>query len=110
MYRLAILDDYQGVAAGLAEWESLPNVTVTAFDRHLSGDELTERLQPFHILVAMRERTPFRRSVLETLPNLELLVTTGATNASIDLDAARERGVTVCFTGGSGTPTAEHNG
>lgn len=107
MYQLAILDDYQGVARGLADWDSLPGVVVSTFHRHLEADELVERLRPFHVVVAMRERTPFPRSVLEALPDLQLLVTTGAQNASIDLAAARDLGVVVCSTGGSGAPTAE---
>jgi phosphoglycerate dehydrogenase-like enzyme len=103
--RVAVLDDYQGVALGCADWSELE---VEVFPDHLAGDdELVERLEPFDAVVAMRERTPFTRARLARLPNLRLLVTTGMRNASIDLDAAREHGVTVCGTGSLGPPTAE---
>ena len=98
--RLAVLDDYQRVALTAADWSPLDGRTdITVFDRHL-GDEdaVVEALQGFEVLVAMRERTRFPRSVLERLPGLRLLVTTGMRNAAIDLDAARDHGVTVCGT------------
>src|SRR5262245_34307598 len=92
----AVLDDYQGVALAHADWDALRDrVEVTVFGDHVAGDDaLVERLAPFHVVVAMRERTPFTRARLERLPNLRLLVTTGMRNASIDLEAAREHGVT----------------
>jgi phosphoglycerate dehydrogenase-like enzyme len=98
--RIAVLDDYQSVAADFADWAALPEpAEVTAFDDHL-GDEdaLVARLAPFDVVVAMRERTPFPRILLERLPNLKLLVTTGMRNASIDVAAAIERGIPVCGT------------
>ena len=90
-------------------WESLGDaVAVTAFDDHVADDDaLIERLAPFEIVVAMRERTPFPRARLERLPGLKLLVTTGRANASIDMDAARELGIVVAGTGSLVTPTAE---
>jgi phosphoglycerate dehydrogenase-like enzyme len=101
MHRIAVLDDYQSVAARFADWSRLPEpADVVAFSDHLDDeDALAERLEPFDVVLAMRERTPFRRTLLERLPNLELLVTTGARNASIDVAAAGERGITVCGTG-----------
>jgi phosphoglycerate dehydrogenase-like enzyme len=108
LVRAAVLDDYQDVARDYADWDSLNGVEVTVFTDHLSDEAaVAERLAPFEIVVAMRERTPFRRSLLERLPNLQLLVTTGARNASIDLAAAAEHGVTVCATGYVSPPTAE---
>jgi phosphoglycerate dehydrogenase-like enzyme len=100
MTRLAILDDYQKVALQMADWKSLGSaVTVEAFHDTLSDqDALAERLQEFEMVVAMRERTPFRSALLERLGKLKLLVTTGVRNASIDLKAAAERGVLVCGT------------
>ena len=98
--RLAILDDYQRVALTRADWSPLEGrANITVFDRHL-GDEdaVVAALQEFDVLVAMRERTRFPRSVIERLPNLKLLVTTGMRNAAIDLEAARDHGVTVCGT------------
>lgn len=109
MLRCAILDDYQGVALGLAEWQSLAGkVDVTVFDDHLDDpDAVAARLAPFEIVVAMRERTPFDRALLARLPQLKLLVTTGMRNASIDLAAAADHGVLVCGTGSVGPSTAE---
>jgi phosphoglycerate dehydrogenase-like enzyme len=107
--RVAVLDDYQRVALQYGDWERLRGrAEVEVFADHLAGDdEVVARLAPFEVVVAMRERTPFTRERLERLENLRLLVTTGARNASIDLQAARERGVTVCGTGYFGSPTAE---
>jgi phosphoglycerate dehydrogenase-like enzyme len=103
--RIAILDDYQDVARASADWGDLD---VTAFHDHVADDDaVAERLAPFEVVVAMRERTPFTAARLERLPRLRLLVTTGMANASIDLEAARRRGVTVCGTGGLPSPTAE---
>ena len=107
--RVAMLDDYQGVALTLADWASLPpGIEVDAFGDHLTDETaIAERLRGFDIVVAMRERTPFPASLLGRLPNLRLLVTTGAWNASIDVAAATERRIVVCGTRGLGWPTAE---
>ncbi|WP_375764783.1 D-2-hydroxyacid dehydrogenase family protein [Archangium gephyra] len=107
--KIAILDDYQRVARGLADWSRLPaGSELVVFDRHLGeGAELVEALQPFEVLVLMRERTPFPAALLERLPNLRLLITTGGRNAAIDLEACRARGITVSGTGNVGAPTAE---
>ena len=107
--RVAILDDYQGVALDLAPWDDLGgDAEVVAFSDHFADDDaLAERLEPFDVVVAMRERTPFTRARLERLPNLRLLVTTGMRNASIDVAAARERGIVVSGTGGVSAATAE---
>jgi phosphoglycerate dehydrogenase-like enzyme len=103
--RVALLDDYQDVALRCADWGGLD---VTAFNDHLDDDDaLVARLEPFDAVVAMRERTPFTAARLERLPNLRLLVTTGAANAAIDVAAANARGITVCGTGYFSTPTAE---
>lgn len=109
MTRIAILDDYQNVALSLADWGRLPaEYRVTVFKDTLPpGDALVERLAPFGILCAMRERTPFPRPLLERLPRLRLLITAGMRNAAIDLEAARELGITVCGTRAPGHATAE---
>ena len=109
MHRIAVLDDYQYVAASFADWTRLPEpVEVVEFADHIDDTTtLVRRLQPFDVVIAMRERTPFPRAVLERLPNLKLLVTTGSRNASIDVAAATERGVTVCGTGAHPPGTAE---
>jgi phosphoglycerate dehydrogenase-like enzyme len=108
--RLAILDDYQDVAHGFADWSALEQdgMSVTVFrEPFASQDALVAALAGVDVVIAMRERTPFPRSVLERLPGLKLLVTTGMANASIDLPAAAEHGVTVCGTAGSPTAAPE---
>ena len=107
--RVAILDDYQGVALSSADWGVLQGRTETAvFQDHLDDeDDVATRLADFDVVVAMRERTPFPASLLSRLPRLRLLVTTGAKNASIDVAAARERGITVSGTGASAAATTE---
>jgi phosphoglycerate dehydrogenase-like enzyme len=109
MMRLAILDDYQGAALAMADWESLrPAVELRTFHNTLADEHaLVERLRDFEIVVAMRERTSFRRSLLEQLPKLKLLITTGMRNAAIDVRAAAERGIVVAGTRSLPYPTAE---
>jgi D-3-phosphoglycerate dehydrogenase len=106
--RCAILDDYQAVALGLGDWSQLKgDVEVKAFNRHLgTAENVIAALADFDILVAMRERTAFPRAVIEALPKLKLLITTGMRNASIDTQAAKARGVVVCGTGSFGSPTS----
>jgi phosphoglycerate dehydrogenase-like enzyme len=108
-FRIAVLDDYQNVALSLADWSALDErATVTVFDGHLAdSDALVERLQPFDIVCVMRERTPMTRAIIERLPKLRLIASTGSRNASIDLKAAEERGVQVVHTGYISTPTIE---
>lgn len=107
--RVALLDDYQGVALSMADWKSLPTGTeVVVFKDHLADEAaLAARLADFDIIMALRERTPFPRSLLERLPKLKLLITAGMRNASIDMKAAAERGVLVSGTAGLPYPTAE---
>lgn len=107
--RVAVLDDYQGVAAAYADWaERLPEAEVEYVRDHVADpDRLVELLAPFDVVVVMRERTPLPQAVLERLPSLRLLVTTGMRNASIDLAAARERGVVVSGTRAHPWSTAE---
>jgi D-3-phosphoglycerate dehydrogenase len=106
--RCAILDDYQNVALQMADWSKLAGeLAIEVFNEHLGGpDNVIKTLQGFDIICAMRERTPFPRQVIEKLPGLKLLITTGARNASFDVSAARERGVVVCGTPTMGNPTA----
>lgn len=107
--QVAVLDDYQEVARELGPWETLsPGAEVTFFHDHLLIDGVVrELLEGFEVIVAMRERTPFTAKRLASLPGLKLLVTTGMANASIDMDAARERGIVVTGTGSLPSPTAE---
>lgn len=107
--RIAVLDDYQDVAISLADWSVLDTrATVTVFNDHLAeSDAVVERLQPFDIVCIMRERTPITRAVIERLPKLRLISSTGSRNASIDLKAAEERGIQVLHTGYFSAPTIE---
>jgi phosphoglycerate dehydrogenase-like enzyme len=105
--RIAVLDDYQQVAASLSDWSTL-EAEIVFFPDHVSDRaELVSRLAGFDVVVAMRERTPFPRTLLEALPDLGLVVTTGSTNASIDVKAAQELGIVVSGTGALPHPTGE---
>ncbi|WP_296583771.1 D-2-hydroxyacid dehydrogenase family protein [Xanthobacter sp.] len=106
--KCVILDDYQGVATSIGDWGALSDrVEVTTIREHLTGDELASRLEGCVILIVMRERTPIPAPLLERLPDLRLLITSGMRNASIDVKAASERGVTVCGTRSFSEPPAE---
>lgn len=109
MPKVAILNDYQHVALDSADWSGLNGrVSIEVFTEHIPDpDDLVRSLQDFEIIVAMRERTPFPRSILERLPALKLLVTTGARNAAIDGAACADLGITYCGTGGQVQSTAE---
>ncbi|MFF4956475.1 D-2-hydroxyacid dehydrogenase family protein [Streptomyces sp. NPDC001222] len=105
--KIAILDDYQNVALSLADWDSL-GAQVDVFDEAFADETATvAALAGYEVVVAMRERTPFPASTLRQLPQLRLLVTTGPGNASIDVDTARQLGITVCGTGYFSYPTVE---
>jgi len=111
-HRVLVLDDYQDVCRQLGPWQQLDGLAGGPFEldvrtEHLTDDALAAALRDADIVVAMRERTPFSRAVLEKAPALKLLVTTGMANASIDVDACRERGVEVRGTTGLRTSTAE---
>ena len=105
--RCAILDDYQNVALAMADWSKVTgDIDIKVFDRHLgSADNVVAALQGFAVVCAMRERTAFPRTVIERLPDLKLLITTGMRNASIDLGAAEDHGVVVCGTEAFGNGT-----
>lgn len=106
--RLAILDDYQGVALSMGPWERLAGMEITAFRDTLTDREaLVRRLEPFDAILAMRERTPFPRGLIERLPNLRLLITTAARNRAIDAAACAERGIVFCGTPSHGDPTVD---
>ena len=109
MAKVAILDDYQEVALEMADWTVLPQDTdVQVFKDHEADETaLVGQLKDFDVVIAMRERTPFPRSVLEQLPELKLLITTGMRNRSIDMHAAADLGITVCGTSGQSFSTAE---
>ena len=107
--KVAVLDDYQGVALRMADWSALRGrADVTVFRDHLSdSNAVVERLRPFDVVCVMRERTPLPGSILEQLPNLKLIASTGPRNASIDVAAAKARGITVCATRSAPNGAAE---
>lgn len=105
--KIVVLDDYQDVAGEFADWDSL-GAEVHTVTRHVTGEkDLKDLLYDAPIIIAMRERTPFTRSLLASLPQLKLLVSTGKANASIDLDAARDHGIVVCGTESPASSTPE---
>jgi phosphoglycerate dehydrogenase-like enzyme len=111
--RIAVLDDYQGVALTSADWSAVTDhprtpCTVEVFRDHVSApDALVVRLAPFDAVVVMRERTSLPADVLAALPRLRLVVTTGRRNPSIDVAAASAAGITVCGTESLATAPAE---
>jgi phosphoglycerate dehydrogenase-like enzyme len=107
--KIAVLDDYQGVALELADWSAVTaRADVDVFRDHLAdADAVAARLLPYDIVCVMRERTPLGAALIERLPNLKLIVSTGPRNASIDSKAAAARGVAVAHTGYFGSPTVE---
>ena len=107
--QVGVIDDYQDAAREFGPWAELAGrADVTIFNDHVTdASALTERLAPFDVIVATRERTRFPSALLHRLPRLRLLVSTGMGTAHIDLAAARELGITVSGTGGRGDPPAE---
>jgi phosphoglycerate dehydrogenase-like enzyme len=107
--RCAILDDYQGVALDMADWGRLsPEVEVQVFREKIDGlDNLVRALKDFEILCLMRERTPIPAKLIEGLPKLRLIMSTGGQNLSIDVAAANQRNITVCGTSALSHPTVE---
>src|SRR6476660_8737662 len=96
-YKIAVLDDYQNVALESADWSVLHDrADIAVFQDHLTDpDAVIERLLPFDVVCVMRERTPLPRNIIERLPNLKLIASTGLGNASIDVAAAGDRGIAV---------------
>ncbi|WP_424383701.1 D-2-hydroxyacid dehydrogenase family protein [Mycobacterium sp.] len=107
--QVAILDDYQNVALTMADWsEVAARAKITVFTDHLAdSDAVVQRLAPFDVVCVMRERTPLTRAVIERLPRLKMIASTGPFNASIDVAAAKERGIYVSTTGGYVESTVE---
>jgi phosphoglycerate dehydrogenase-like enzyme len=107
--KIAILDDYQGVATSMADWTTLPpGSQVDSFQEHIASQvRLAEVLEPYEIIVLMRDRTLFTRPLLQQLPRLRLLVSAGVRNAAIDVSAANDCGVTVSGTGYVASSTPE---
>jgi phosphoglycerate dehydrogenase-like enzyme len=103
--RVSILDDYQGIALDMADWSPLRDRGIEiAVERFPFADEadVLRSLADSEIVCAMRERTAFPKHIVDKLPKLKLLITTGMRNASFDMEALKAKGVTVCGTGGPG--------
>src|ERR1700728_2860554 len=107
--QIAVLDDYQNAALESADWSALRDrADITVFQNHLANpDAVIERLLPFDVVCVMRERTPLPRNVIERLPNLKLIASTGSVNASIDVAAAVDHGIVVVHTEYMSDPTIE---
>src|SRR5256712_12338928 len=108
-HKIAVLDDYQNAALESADWSVLRDrADIAVFQNHLADpDVLIERLLPFDVVCVMRERSPLPRNVIERLPNLKLIASTGPVNASIDVAAAGDHGIAVVHTGHRSDPTIE---
>jgi phosphoglycerate dehydrogenase-like enzyme len=97
--KLAVLDDYQQVAARMADWSVLEgHCEVTFFHRHIALADAGDALADFDALLLMRERLPMPRELIGRLPRLRLIIVTGTQNRALDLAAAAERGIVVCHT------------
>lgn len=106
--KIAILDDYYDRAKSYADWDSVDFASIDFIDHHIPDESaLIERLQPYDAVGLMRERTPFPESIINALPNLKLIVTSGKQNAAIDVKAAAKRNIVVCGTPSPGHATAE---
>lgn len=107
--KIAILDDYQNKSLELADWSEVKkHAEVTVFNDHLSDQtSVIKRLQPFDIICVMRERTPMTAAILENLPQLKLIVSTGSRNASIDAETCANKNITILHTNYFATPTIE---
>ena len=107
--KVAILDDYPNVAMRLADWSGVRRrAEITVFNDHVAEPSaVIERLRPFDVVCVMRERTPLTREILQRLPNLKLIASTGPRNASIDAQTAADFGIAVTATGYDSTPTIE---
>jgi phosphoglycerate dehydrogenase-like enzyme len=107
--KVAVLDDYQNVALRLADWSAVRrHAEITVFNDHVAdASAVVERLRPFDAVCVMRERTPLTREILQQLPNLKLIASTGPRNASIETQAAADLGIAVTATGYDSTPTIE---
>src|SRR5258707_13446483 len=108
-YKIVVLDDYQNVALDSADWSAIrARADIAVFQNHLADpDAVIGRLLPFDIICVMRERTPLPRNVIERLPNLKLIASTGPVNASIDVAAAGDHGIGVVHTGYRSDPTID---
>jgi len=108
-YKIAVLDDYQNAAIESTDWSVLGHrADIAVFQDHLADPEaVIQRLLPFDEICVMRERSPLPRNMIERLPNLKLIASTGTGNTSIDIAAAGDHGIAVVHTGYRSDPTIE---
>lgn len=107
--KIAILDDYQEIALKMADWSLIPgNPELKVFSDHIVDlEKLVQRLFPYDILCIMRERTPMTAELIDRLPNLKLIASTGKRNSSIDTEATNRRGITILNTNYESAATIE---
>ena len=106
--KIAVLDDWQENAHEFADWSRVTRKhQLDIYHDTISGSALIKRLREYDVICAMRERTLLSAEVLDQLPNLKAIITSGMRNAAIDLDACKERGIVVSGTASPGHATAE---
>ena len=105
--KIAILDDWLDCAPTICDWGRLGDVSIDFYQDTISGQGLIKRLKPYQIICIMRERTPINAEILDALPNLQAIVTSGMRNAALDIDTAKARNIIVSGTGSPGHATAE---
>jgi phosphoglycerate dehydrogenase-like enzyme len=108
MTKVAVLDDWQGVAQTSTDWSPLQARAEVVFFGNAfdSEDDAARQLADFDIVLSMRERTPLPATLINRLPRLRMLGMTGARNASLDTAACTARGIVVCNTTGGGNSEA----
>ena len=106
--RIAVLDDWQGIASQSADWSALQKQADVVFfeEPFASEDKLVKALAGCDIIMAMRERTKFPKALLDRLPSLRMIALTGGRTWTMDFDALNARGIPVCHTGGEKSTAA----
>ena len=107
--KVAILDDYQGVAEQLVDWSKFKgSCEIKVFNQPFENeDHAIENLKSFDALIIMRERTPMTKKLMDGCPNLKFIATSGMRNLGIDLEYAKSKGIIVSGSEGNKNPTAE---
>ena len=101
--RIALLDDYLRRSQPAADWSKLASCEITVFDRPIAPEDAPRVLEPYEIVCTLRERMPMPRALIDRLPNLKMIAVTGLYNRTLDVAAATERGIVVCYTELRGT-------
>ena len=107
--KVAVLDDYQKVTCHFANWQKLSGkIDLKIFSKYIGKDpDLSKKLFDYDVLCLMRERTPLPRILINKLPNLKLVITSGMWNASVDSETLRKKNIIYCGTDNEFHPTAE---